>query len=48
MLELIIPAIGHFADLDFHLFVLLVIRLVVAELDVFLLLVWDVTGTISL
>jgi hypothetical protein len=48
MFELVIPAIGDFADFNFDLFVLLVVGLIVAELDVFLLLVGDVGGTISL
>ena len=48
MFELIIPAIGDFADFNFDLFVLFVVGLIVAELDVFLLLAEDVAGTISL
>jgi hypothetical protein len=48
MFELVIPAIGDFTDFNFDLFVLLVVGLIVAELDVLLLLVGDVGGTISL
>jgi hypothetical protein len=48
MFELVIPAIGDFAYFDFDLLVLLVVGLIVAELDVILLLVGDVGGTMSL
>ncbi len=45
MLELIIPAVRNLTDFDLYLLILLVIRLVVADLDFFLLLCRPFIGT---
>ncbi len=45
MLELIIPSVRNFTDFDLYLLILLVIRLIVADLDFFLLLCGPFIGT---